>query len=484
MTLHAIVLAGNSGEGTTDLDIPKPLLPIGKKKLIWFPVKWLEKQGFEEVTIITTDEMKFDINRAVQDVKIVKKFVVIATDLDDSIGEQKGTLDSLRLFKMQQNNNVEKDILLVNCDMITSHGLYNLYDCFLLHDSTITCLLSSNQQAVKENLPGGKAFHKKPDQKRNVEVIGLSEVHGTRKNMKRLLLKKDMKNFEDFQLNLKNRSSKFNHYEARADLEDVHLYILKKELLDYFETLDSSYQSLRKELIPKVLDKQYKINEFISNNSKDIDEQGLFYQQENALINWVKANASERDEYNVAQISEACRDDVLKLHAYVADDEGGEDCDEEQTICVNTLASFVQANRLMFRQDSFLVKNFGLNEKSEGDKCHSSVKVGEKSMVSAECLVSEGTLVGNKSKVKRSVIGKCCKIGNNVTISNSILLDDVTVEDGSSIIGSVICNKANIKEKCNLRDVIVKSKKTVAAKTEVREDVLENKVYSDDDDLY
>ena len=35
-----------------------------------------------------------------------------------------------------------------------------------------------------------------PDQKRNVEVIGLSEVHGTRKNMKRLLLKKDMKNFE------------------------------------------------------------------------------------------------------------------------------------------------------------------------------------------------------------------------------------------------------------------------------------------------
>ena len=59
-----------------------------------------------EVTIITTDEMKFDINRAVQDVKIVKKFIVIATDLDDSIGEQKGTLDSLRLFKMQQNNNV------------------------------------------------------------------------------------------------------------------------------------------------------------------------------------------------------------------------------------------------------------------------------------------------------------------------------------------------------------------------------------------
>lgn len=476
MTLHAVVLAGKYGEGTTDLDIAKPLLPIGKKKLIWFPIKWLAQQGFEEVTIITTDEMKFDINQAVQDIKIDKKFVIISTDMDEHPREINGTLHSLCLFKRQHSSNIENDILLVNCDIITSHGLYNLYDCFLLHDSTITCLLSSNQLAVKENLPGGKSYNK--SKKRGIEVIGLSEVHGTRKNMKRILLKKDM-NSEDFQLNLKNRSSKFNHYEGRVDLEDVHLYIIKKELLDYIETINSD-DSFRKDFLPSILDKQYKINEIIANTSKDVDKQETFNQQESALINWVQSNLVEGgDEYNTAQVREECRGDALKVHAYVASGEE-EDCDDEQTICVNTLAAFVQANRLMFRQDSSLVKSFGLNE----DRIHSSVKKGEKSIVSAECLVSEGTSVGNKSKVKRSVIGKCCKIGNNVSISNSVLMDDVTIDDGCQIIGSVICNKANIKEKCNLRDVVVKSKNTVKAKTELKEDIVLGILTDDDDDSY
>ena len=61
------------------------------------------------------------------------------------------------------------------------------------------------------------------------------------------------------------------------------MYVYIWDELDNFVN-SSSYQSLRKELIPKVLDKQYKINEFISSNSKDIDEQGLFYQQENGRI--------------------------------------------------------------------------------------------------------------------------------------------------------------------------------------------------------
>ena len=52
------------------------------------------------------------------------------------------------------------------------------------------------------------------------------------------------------------------------------------------------------------------------------------------------------DEYNTAQVREECRGDALKVHAYVASGEE-EDCDDEQTICVNTLAAFVQANRLV-----------------------------------------------------------------------------------------------------------------------------------------
>lgn len=48
MEFQAIVLAGGRGTRMNDLtsDIPKCLLPIGNKPMIWYPVKMLEKAGF------------------------------------------------------------------------------------------------------------------------------------------------------------------------------------------------------------------------------------------------------------------------------------------------------------------------------------------------------------------------------------------------------------------------------------------------------
>ena len=60
MEFQAVVMAVGGGSRMTDLtsSIPKPLLPVGNKPLIWYPLNLLEHAGFEVVTGITTREVQ------------------------------------------------------------------------------------------------------------------------------------------------------------------------------------------------------------------------------------------------------------------------------------------------------------------------------------------------------------------------------------------------------------------------------------------
>ena len=49
MEFQAVVMAVGGGSRMTDLtsSVPKPLLPVGNKPLIWYPLNLLERVGFE-----------------------------------------------------------------------------------------------------------------------------------------------------------------------------------------------------------------------------------------------------------------------------------------------------------------------------------------------------------------------------------------------------------------------------------------------------
>lgn len=49
MELQAVLMAAGGGSRMMDLtyNTPKPLLPVGNKPLIWYPLSLLERAGFE-----------------------------------------------------------------------------------------------------------------------------------------------------------------------------------------------------------------------------------------------------------------------------------------------------------------------------------------------------------------------------------------------------------------------------------------------------
>uniref|UniRef100_A0AAY5EGB2 Translation initiation factor eIF2B subunit gamma n=1 Tax=Electrophorus electricus TaxID=8005 RepID=A0AAY5EGB2_ELEEL len=66
MELQAVVMAAGGGSRMMDLtyNTAKPLLPVGNRPLIWYPLNLLERAGFEEVIVVTTKDvqkMKMDV---------------------------------------------------------------------------------------------------------------------------------------------------------------------------------------------------------------------------------------------------------------------------------------------------------------------------------------------------------------------------------------------------------------------------------------
>lgn len=56
MELQAVLMAAGGGSRMMDLtyNTPKPLLPVGNKPLIWYPLNLLERVGFEGKHILTS----------------------------------------------------------------------------------------------------------------------------------------------------------------------------------------------------------------------------------------------------------------------------------------------------------------------------------------------------------------------------------------------------------------------------------------------
>ena len=85
---------------------------------------------------------------------------------------------------------------------------------------------------------------------------------------------------------------------------------------------------------------------------------------------------------------------------------------------------------------------------------HPSVRLN-RSIVGQDSMVGEGSSIGEKVMIKKSIIGRHCIIKEKVKITNSIVMDYSVIEEGCSITGSVVSSHVEIGEKCDVKDSVV-----------------------------
>ncbi|XP_068949837.1 translation initiation factor eIF2B subunit gamma-like [Petaurus breviceps papuanus] len=433
MEFQAVVMAMGGGSRMTDLtsSVPKPLLPVGNKPLIWYPLNLLERVGFEEVIVVTSKDVQKYLPYT--DFKM-KLDVVCITDETDM-----GTADSLRHISQK----IKTDVLLLSCDLITDVALHEVVDLFRAHDASLSMLMKKGQESL-EPVPGQKGKNKPVEQR---DFIGVDSTG------KRLLF---MANEADLDEELVIKASILQRHPRihfQTGLVDAHLYCLKKYVVDFLVE-NRSITSIRSELIPYLVRKQFSPSSLQGRiekewtpekkDQKSIDIHSFIKDNDLLAVEptntyWKDCHGDEQEAFARGRVS--CYVHVMK---------GG--------VCsrVNTLGLYIEANKQIPRLLPRLCPEEAL--------LHPSAQISDQALVEPDSIIGPSVQVGEKTSIKHSILGSSCLIKDRVKITNSVLMNSVTIEEGCSIQGSVICNNAVIEKGADVKDCLIGSGQRIEAK--------------------
>ncbi|XP_051943250.1 translation initiation factor eIF-2B subunit gamma [Hippocampus zosterae] len=429
MELQAVMMAAGGGSRMTDLtyNTPKAMLPVGNRPLIWYPLNLLERVGFEEVIVITTKEVQKMMSTDLKlkmDVKMKLDFVCIPED------EDMGTADALRHIQPK----IKTDILVLSCDVITDVALHEVVDLFRAHDATLAMLMSKAHEFT-ETVPGQKGKKKAAEQR---DFVGVDQ------SGKRVLF---MANEVDLEDGLSIRKSILNKHPRmliKTGLVDAHLYCMKKAVVDFL-TDNKSISSVRGELVPYLVRKQFSKARSSPKPKDDTDEQSqtksdnspnnelLISSRDDRLLQLAQERSCWNDHHG--DMSEAYHGGKLRCYVHIMD----------QGLCyrVNTIAAYIEANRLV---PKLLF---------EEPAVHPSAVISERCQMGSDSMIGPLCHIADKTSIKRSTIGSSTTVKEKVRVTNSIIMHGVTVEEGCNIQGSVICSNAVIGRGSDLKYCLV-----------------------------
>ncbi|KAG0471709.1 hypothetical protein HPP92_016255 [Vanilla planifolia] len=235
--------------------------------------------------------------------------------------------------------------------------------------------------------------------------------------------------------------------EIRADLMDAHMYAFKRSVL--LDVLDQRemFHSIRHDIFPYLVRTQLRSEIFPNGASKD-------------EVNDAACAHNTLDPSTTILINK-----THKCCAYIAN---------KSKYCsrLNSIQAFCDINRDVVGDAGHLS---GYSFSLQNNIVHPSAELGLKSTVGPQCMLDEGSKLGDKCSVKRSVIGRHCRIGSNVKIVNSVVMNHVTIEDGCLIQGSVICNNVQLQERVVLKDCQVGAGYVVTTGSEYKAESLSKK---------
>lgn len=448
MEFQAVVMAAGQGSRMTDLttSVPKPLLPIGNKPMIWYPLNLLERTGFEEVIVVTTKDVKAQLlGQASLNTRLRLDIVCIPEEAD------MGTADSLRFI----HSRIKRDVIVLSCDLITDVSLHQLFDLFRLRDAAVV-MMARRAQDSGEPVPGQKG-KRKPEQR---DLIAVDE------SGERLLLVSHEADLEEELLIPRAVARRFARIHIKWELEDVHAYCLRKWVLDFLEdnkpvppSTRSSISTIKEELVPYLVRKQFSRAPRRSAGLQDDDGADRPVCGQKDVHDYVGEDPMQA----LARDKSSFRGTGDRLRCYLLEAPAGSLC-----MRANSLASYIEANKQVPKVLPSLI--LGADE----PMISPCATLGDKSQVGSESMIGHETTLAERTSVKRSVVGEVCTIGERCKIANSILMHRVTVQEGCTLTGCVVCEGAVIEKGAELKDCLVGSQVLVEARAKRTNEVIVN----------
>ncbi|KAK8683250.1 hypothetical protein V6N13_039315 [Hibiscus sabdariffa] len=439
MDFQVVVLAGGNSKKLTPLiskDVPKPLLPVANRPLLYYVLHQLRESNLKDlIVVVEGEDAALHVGSWISKTFVDGLHVKIA-----AVPEDIGTAGALRAIS---HHLTAKDILVVSGDLVSDVPPGAVAATHRRHDAAVTAMLCSVpvSGSLESGSSGGKDKTKKPGR---YNIIGLdpckqfllhiatgSEIEKDSRLQKRIL-------------------HAVGQMEIRSDLMDAHMYAFKRSVLQ--EVLDhkDTFQSLKQDVVPYLVRSQLK-SEALLNGISQAEENGnekLSSPNNQVLDSKILANASTPSFHELYSMEPDGSAQTRKTHkccAYIA---------SSSSYCVrlNSIQAFMDINRDVTGDADHLLSD---TSSDRDNIIGPSPKLGSKTTVGPHCMLGEGSEIGDKCQVKRSVIGRHCRIGSHVKIVNSVVMNHVTIGDGCIIQGSVVCSNVQLQERVVLKDCLV-----------------------------
>ncbi|KAJ2998907.1 hypothetical protein HDV02_003882 [Globomyces sp. JEL0801] len=333
------------------------------------------------------------------------------------VPENSGSADALRHLK----SNITNDFILLSCDLITdippnlllrAHRSQNRTMTALFYDAS---MLESSDTKSSKNDDG--------------EIIGIHEKSST------LLLTVSKADLRHDDLEVRTSIlSKFPMVRLYSQLRDAHLYIFKKWVINLIAK-NTDLVSVKADLIPLLIECQHRklvydregIEEYLNETPSDIFHKARLL-----------SHSGTQNSQGIV-----CTAFVHK---------------QGFTARANTIGSYCEINKTV-------VKNLQA-------PVPTTAEINPKTQIGSDCLVGDGSKIGERCSIKRSVLGNHVQIGKNCKITNSIIMDYACIEDGVKLDSCVICKSGKVSTGSELKDCEVGGKFIVAKDTRAKSEQL------------
>ncbi|XP_062228883.1 uncharacterized protein LOC133926797 [Phragmites australis] len=453
MDFQVVVLAGGTSEKLSPLasrDVPKSLLPVANRPVLSYVLDLLEASDLKDLIVVVEGQEAARLVGAWVSSAYVDRLRVEVVAVPEDIG----TAGALRAISKRLTEN---DILVISGDLVTDVLPGAIAATHRKNGAAVTALLCSVPVSGPSDAAssGGKDKAKKPNR---LNIIGLDM---NRQFLLHIVSETDVE--KDVRVH-KRVIRAVGQMEIRSDLMDAHLYAFNRTILQEVLEQKEAYRSIRLEVLPYLVRSQLRSAPSVGNGTT-VDETG------NSVIPSI-GNLECLSQHRVTAPS-ALKQDVLsnsnggthRCCAYIA---------SKSKYChrLNSIQSYCDINRDVVGEASHLS---GYSFSAQNNIIHPSSVLGSKTTIGPHCMLAEGSQLGDKCSVKRSVIGRHCRIGSNVKIVNSVVMNHVVIEDGCHIQGSVVCNNVQLQERAVLKDCQVGAGYTVTAGSEHKAESLARK---------
>ncbi|ESN98545.1 hypothetical protein HELRODRAFT_177025 [Helobdella robusta] len=420
-----IIMAGGKGSQLIQMtsDIPKSLLPIANKPMIYYPIKWLETSGFEEVKIVTTKLILTKLQDGLKDYflegKGIKLDYVVLPDHDES--EDLGTVDAIK-FMLQD---IKMDVIVVSCDFICDENfcLRRLDQVHKSKNASISMLLSSPPNLTDVPVPV-------PESNRSVDrdFVGFDKTN-------RIVFLSPESYLED---KIELRMTKLRavpHIELRSNLVDCHLYIISRPFLNLVDFVKSF--SLSSDFIPWLAGQSVEASSSVlkffdqskspeSEFEEEINDLDRLIAEQNYKYLTSNSNNLNNNNNNNNNNSNNKSSANINVYALIHDSGFGSNNNNKEN---KNIKENSNANKDVVVGDSFCMRANTLATYCKANQIRGTSLIGQGTKVGNETRQGTETKQGIDSKpANETKPGQRSHVRNS-TMSNSLICSDAKIAD-------------------------------------------------------